>query len=83
MKIILFLARYVWLIRIAVETIEVASDGFTGEEKKAAVIEVISGFAKSFGLTVDGKFMEMLGVVIDIIVEILNKFGGWKKDAPA
>lgn len=68
---------------LIVNIVEEAGDGWTSEEKKSAALRGVEMIAEMLGLSLSDEAKNVVSNVIDIIVDILNKFGGWKKDAPA
>lgn len=77
------ITKLVPAIILIVNIVEEASDGWTSEEKKAAAMRGVEMVAEMLGFSLSEDAKDVVSNVIDIVVEILNKFGGWKKDVPA
>lgn len=70
-------------ILVAVRIIEdMSSDGeWTSAEKKAGALLIVETVAGYLNYTLTEDNLELVGKLVDIVVEIFNRFGGWKKNA--
>jgi hypothetical protein len=79
MQVIKFILTYYWIIRLAVNIVEEAADGWSSAEKKDAAIRTITTLAEKFNVRLPQAFLDNLGDIIDAIVAVFNALGVFRK----